>query len=265
MIKSVRRFFKGMLTIAWKDFSTVGLSPLFFLCLGLSCIFLSYVFPRELFQFASSYLMPQMLQGGQEKNIHFHVFVSHISYVNLLFLFCIPAFCMKMLAEEKKNRTFDLLMTTPISSWQICLGKYLALAGLLLCFVLITLLYPLMTAFWTEIPVGPLVSSYIGLFLLALLYAAVGLFASSLTSSLVLSVIMGIILNIALWFLSSGVDFSDQPIFVSFMEYLSLNEHLTNFIKGSLVVSSFVFFLSFISFFLFLVYKVIEFSRWRSA
>ena len=263
-IKDLKLFFRQSFVIAWQDFYRIGWSPLFFLFVGLSCIFMSYLFPREVFRFASTYMIPAFQQqGAGTRNIHFDVFVSHISYINLLFLFLVPALAMKLVSEEKKNRSFDLLMTAPISSLQIVTGKYLALLAQLFTFLAISLFYPLIMAFWTEIPVGPLFTSYTGLFLLSALYAAVGLFASSLTSSVVLSVIMGVILNIALWFISQGQDFSNQPIFVSIMEYLSLGQHLTQFIKGSFVLSSFVFFFSFIFFFLFLVYKVIEFERWR--
>ena len=263
-ITEIKLFFSQTKVIAWQDFRRVALSPFFFMILGLACVFLSYVFPRELFRFASSYVLPAFQQAEGQKNIHFAVFVPHISYINLLFLFFIPAFSMKLLSEEKKNRTFDLLMSAPLSSLHIVIGKYCALLMTLIFFLLVTLIYPLSTSFFTDIPVGPLVISYIGLFLLAATYAATGLFSASLTSSAVLSVIMGVILNISLWFISQGQDFSNQPVFVATMEYLSLGQHLTHFIKGSLVISSLVFFFSFISLFLFLAYKVIEFSRWRS-
>ncbi len=260
----IKMFFRQSKVIGVRDFWQLLMSPLFYVFVGLSCIFLSYVFPRDLFRFASSYIVPAFQQGmNQERNIHFEVFVSHISYINLIFLFCVPVLAMKLLSEEKKNRTYDLLMTAPVSTLQIVMGKYVALLSILTIFLLITLIYPLSTAFLTDIPAGPLLSSYIGLFLLTAVYASIGLFTSSLTSSLFLSVFIGIILNISLWFISQGQEFSN-PILTSVMEYLSLSQHLTNFIKGSLVINSFTFFFSFIVFFLFLVYKVIEFSRWRS-
>ena len=263
-IQDMKLFFRQSTVIAVRDFLQLLVSPLFYVFAGLSCIFLSYVFPRDLFRFASAYIMPAFQQGaGPARNIHFEVFVAHISYINLVLLFCVPILAMKLLSEEKKNRTYDLLMTAPVSSLQIVIGKYLALMSILTIFLLITLIYPLSTTFVTDIPVGPLVSSYIGLFLLTGVYAAIGLFTSSLTGSLFLSVFIGIILNIALWFISQGQEFS-SPALTSVMEYLSLSQHLTNFIKGSLVINSFTFFLSFTIFFLFLVYKVIEFSRWRS-
>ena len=243
----------------------MALSPLFFVWTGISFVFLSYNFPRDLFRFAMSYAMPAFgPQADQGRNIYFDVFVAHISYINLIFLFSIPILGMKLLAEEKRNRTFDLLMTSPLSSLQMVLGKYMALLLLISLFLLFSLTYPLSTGFFAEAPLGPLVSSYIGLFLLASVYSATCLFASSLSQSLFLSAFIGMILNIGLWFISQQGQNSGSAVLNSIMDYLSLSAHLTNFIKGSLVINSFVFFFSLIVFFLFLVFKSVEFIRWRS-
>ncbi|MCZ0931588.1 MAG: ABC transporter permease [Oligoflexia bacterium] len=265
VFNEIKIFFRQTFLVAMKDFKSMVLSPLFFGWTGISFIFLSYNFPRDLFRFAMSYAMPVFGQSAdQGRNIHFDVFVAHISYINLIFLFAVPVLGMKLLAEEKRNRTFDLLMTSPLSSLQMVLGKYFSLLMLLFLFLLFSLIYPLSTGFFTEIPLGPLVSSYIGLFLLAGVYSAVCLFASSLSQSLFLSAFIGMILNIGLWFISQQGQNSGSEVWSSIMDYLSLSAHLTHFIKGSLVINSFVFFLSLIIFFLFLVFKSVEFIRWRS-
>ena len=263
MKKTLLRFFRPIFLIARADFRLLTWHPLFLLGAGASCIFISYVFPRELFQFAASYMTPAFGAPGGGRNIHFDVFVPHVSLVNLLLLFFIPAFSMRLLAEEKKNNTFDLLITAPISTLQIVLGKYLALLAALTLFIMVTAVYPLSTGLFVDIPKGPFTATFSGLFLLAAVYGAAGIFASSLTASPWLGVIMGVIFNISLWFISQGKDFSNNPVFQSAMEYLSLSSHFVNFIKGSLVISSIVFFLSCVVFFLFLTHKTIEFNRWR--
>ena len=149
IVNDIKIFFKQSFLVAMKDFRTMALSPLFFGWIGISFIFLSYNFPRDLFRFAMSYAMPAFgPNANQGRNIHFDVFVMHISYINLIFLFAIPILGMKLLAEEKKNRTFDLLMTAPLSSLQMVLGKYLALIMLLFLFLLLSLIYPLSTGFF---------------------------------------------------------------------------------------------------------------------
>lgn len=264
LLNDTKLFFKQMSLVAGKDFKYLTLSPLFFIWTGISFIFLSYIFPRDLLRFASSYIMPAFgQQANQGRNIHFDVFVAHISYLNLILLFSVPVLAMKLLAEEKRNRTFDLLMTSPLSSLQMVLGKYLSLLMTLALFLLLSLAYPLSTGFFTNIPMGPLFSSYLGLFLLAGVYGSAGLFASSLSHSLFLSAFIGMILNIGLWFISQGQT-AKGAILSNIMDYLSLSQHLTNFIKGSLVTNSFVFFFSLIIFFLFLVFKIVEITRWRS-
>ena len=261
----IKIFFRQTALIAGKDFKYLVLSPLFFCWAGLSFIFLSYIFPRDLFRFASSYIMPAFGQAeNQGRNIHFDVFVAHISYINLIFLFAIPVLGMKLLAEEKRNHTFDLLMSSPLSSLQMILGKYLSLILLLLLFLLFSLLYPLSTGFFVDIPFGALFSSYVGLFLLAGVYSSTSLFASSLSQSLFLSAFIGVIVNIGLWFVSQQGQSFQSPVLSHVMDYLSLSQHLTNFIKGSLTVSSFCFFFCLILFFLFLVFKSVEITRWRS-
>ena len=260
----IKLFFKQMTLIAKKDFKSLLLSPLFFVWSGISFMFLSYIFPRDLFRFAMSSIMPSFNQGAnQARNIHFEVFVAHISYMNLILLLSIPVLGMKLLAEEKQNRTFDLLMTSPLSSLQMILGKFFALLFLVSFFLIFSLLYPLSTVFFGEVPLGPLFSSYLGLFLLVSLYSAVALFASSLSNSLFLSAFIGLILNIGLWFVSQqGGDAGSLGSNV--MSYLSLSTHLTNFIKGSIPTSSVLFFLIVVIFFLFLVFKSVEFIRWKS-
>ena len=262
----IKLFFKQIASVAAKDFKYLALSPLFFAFTGVCCVVLSYVFPRALFNFADKYIAPSFGTGesAPRANIYFEVFMDqHISLINFIILVAVPVLAMKSLSEEKRNGSFDLLMSAPISSIQLVLGKYLALLAVLGVFILFSLLYPLSTAFVVEIPFRFLAGGYLGLFCLAAIYSAVGLFASSLSKSLVLSAFLGVILNIALWMFSIGGNLQGG-FFGSIMEYLSLARHLRHFMFGSIVISSCVFIFCVIAFFLFLVFKTVELSRWRS-
>ena len=156
-VKDIRLFFKQMLLVAYKDLKYLALSPLFFLFLGISFVFLSYNFPRELFRFAASYAMSGYGQGFNQQggNIHFNVFVSHISYLNLILLFVVPTLAMKLLAEEKRNHTFDLLMTSPLSSLQMVLGKYFSLLTVLALFFAVFFVLSLIHCFFDRGPFWP--------------------------------------------------------------------------------------------------------------
>jgi len=103
---------KKALVIAGKDFCSLLTSPMFFLAAGASTLLMSYSYLRNLKDFSEASMMGAM-QFGQEagQNIHFTVFMGHISITNLLFVLITPAITMRLLAEERKMRTYDLLLT----------------------------------------------------------------------------------------------------------------------------------------------------------
>lgn len=251
-------------TIASKDFWSLIVSPMFFLATGASALLMSYSYLRGLKEFSESSMMRAMNFGGESGgNIQFTVFMSHISITNLLFVLITPAFTMRLLAEERKLRTYDLLLTSPVTATDIAVGKFLAGFGAALVLVGISFLYPLATRAIAEFSLKQLGAAYLGLSLVIGTYVAVGVFASSLTESVVLAVVLGWIMNLCLWFISQGTTFFDDAKFVSLMEHMSLGQHFANFVRGTLHISSFVFLLSCIAFFVFLTQRVVESSRWR--
>lgn len=254
---------RAILTIAGKDIKNLLASPLFYIISGLCTILWSYSYMRNLLAFAEqskNYMHPGMEAG---MNLQREVFMMHISQINLLFIFVVPALTMRLLAEEKRMRTYDLLLTAPISATQIALGKFFAGWGTVAVITAISFLYPLATRLVAEFPMAPLLSAYVGVLLVSGAYVAVGLFASSLTESIVLSVVMGLIFNILLWFISQGFGGDTSPLLSAVLEYMSIGQHFLNFILGNIQLKSVVFLVSLIGLFVFLTQRVIESSRWR--
>lgn len=217
---------------------------------------------RNLLTFAERsriYMQPGMEAG---MSLQGQVFMMHISYINLLFVFLVPALTMRLLAEEKRMRTFDLLLTSPTSATQIVLGKFLAGWGAVSVLVGISFLYPLLTRLVAEYPMAPLLSAYLGVLLVSGAYVAVGLFASSLTESIMLSVVMGLIFNMMLWFVSQGAAETGTGL-SAVLEYVALGQHFSSFVMGAIKSSSLIFMLSLIGLFVFLTQRVIESARWR--
>ncbi len=249
-----------------KDFRQTFLNPVFFLMAGLCCAIWGFVFPRRLFEFARVAGVNPFSQGnmGGGYNIYETVFVSHLSLTHLLLLFIVPIFTMRLISEEKKLRTFDLLLTAPITSTKIVLGKFLSAYAVVLILVFLSFLYPLSTSWFAEFNVNLLVSAYISIALLMCVYTAIGLFSSALSSSIMLSVFLGVIFNVSLHFISLGGQFSNNPFYSSIMDYLSVSTHLDGFFRGNVVSTGIVFFFILSGFFLFMTQRVIESSRWRS-
>lgn len=253
-----------------KDFKQIFFSPGFFLMTGFCCVIWSFRFIRDLFEFASKsggmqYFDPSvMAQRGV--NIYETVFMNHLSSTHLLLLFIIPIITMRLIAEEKKMRTFDLLLTAPITSTKIVLGKFFAAYTVVLILVFLSFLYPFGTSWFAEFNVKLLIGGgYLAIALLAGLYTAIGLFSSALTSSVMLSVSLGVIFIIALHFLGGISLFmsADNPIYSAIANYLAVFGHLGPLFQGNLVSSSIIFFLIAMAFFIFMTQRVVESYRWR--
>jgi ABC-2 type transport system permease protein len=206
-----------------------------------------------------------MYSGLDNKgNIHYEVFIKHLSVVNLIFIFLIPALTMKLLSEERKMRTFDLLLTSPVTSVEIVLGKFFATLIAVFVLMLLALCYPLVTRTVADFTWAPVLISFAGIFMLASVYAAMSLFCSSLTEQSLIAFITSVIFNISLWFIGTGAEIADSQFTRQIYEHISLNTHLSALVQGTIRTNSLIFFVSIVAFFIFLTERVVESFRWRS-
>lgn len=154
-----------------------------------------------------------------------------------LFMFLVPAITMRSLAEERKEGTFELLVTRPLTDVQIVLGKYFASVLLLLCALLPTLFY-----YWTvytlgtpqgNVDTGGVIGSYIGLFLLGSGFAAIGIFASAITKNQIIAFALAVFLC---FFIFSGFDSLSGLLSLQdySIQYLGITEHYQSVSRGVL-------------------------------
>lgn len=248
-----------------KEVKGFFLNPTFWVICFLTSLVFSWIYPMQLNIFAqllTNYVMQQGIPQNR-LNIHYSVFVGQLSYLNLMLIFLIPALSMKLLSEEKKMRTFDLLLTSPITSWQIVLGKYCALLTAIMGVMGVAFLYPLSTSLFAEIQWLPLIIAFIGLFLLGATYAAMNLFASSLTENGIVSYVLAVVFNMLIWFIGNGAGLVDGETGRKIFEHISLANHLSALVEGTVRTGSLVFFASVVTLFCFLSERVVESSRWR--
>ncbi|MBI4723260.1 MAG: Gldg family protein [Candidatus Stahlbacteria bacterium] len=174
---------------------------------------------------------------------------SFFNFAPLFFLFFIPAISMRLLAEEERAGTSEILATMPIRDWEIITGKYLAALTLVVIGIGCTIIYPITIKFMGPIDFGVVVSSYIGLVLLAAGFASVGIFASSLTKSQVVAFIVSAVLCFIFFMLGKVLVVVPSTI-VSVVQYLSVDYHLESLGRGVIDSRSVIYFLSMIAFFL---------------
>jgi len=253
--------------IAKRELKSFFLTPTFYFIAFLIAVIFSFLFPVHFSMFAQIAQMAQPgMGGGQQANIHYGLYLRHLSYMNLILIFVVPALTMKLFAEEKKLRTFDLLLTSPVTSWEIVGGKFVGAAGAIFGLMLMALLYPLLTLmFVKQIHWPSLVLAFGGIFLLSLIYASMNLFCSSLTESVLIAYIMSVILNVSIWFVGIGVEAVDSQWARQVFEHISLSTHLSGLVEGTFRIQSLVFFTTAIGLFLFLSERVVESHRWRAS
>ena len=255
---------KSTYVIFKKELAGFFKSPLFYFLAFAMTLLLSIMFSISFEKFSQS-SANAMLQFGstpQMLNIHYAVFLPHLSIVNLIFIFLIPALSMKLISEEKKMKTFDLLLTSPVSSVAIVMGKYLATLITIFALICVSFVYPVISSRVFDFTWGPTLVSALGIFMVAGVYLAMNLFASSLTENGLVAFVLSIALNLAIWFIGALNESFDNPATKVVLEHISLNNHLAGLIEGTIRTNGLIFFFSLIFLFCFLTERVIESSRW---
>ena len=182
--------------------------------------------------------------------------------IRLILLFTIPLLTMRLFSEEKKLGTIELLFTYPFRDIEILLGKYLACLTVFSIMLGFTVLYPILLAIVYQVELGPLVASYLGMFLLGSAFISCGIMVSSLTENQIVAALVtsGIILTF--WFIDWN-EAAVSPSVAVVLHHLSFFEHFYNFVRGVIDTKDIIYFMLFIFFFLFLTLRSLESRRWR--
>jgi ABC-2 type transport system permease protein len=183
--------------------------------------------------------------------------------VSVVLLFALPLLTMRLLAEEKKQGTFELLLTYPLGDAAVVMGKYLAALSVFALMLAGSLLYPLLLAIYSNPEPGPVVTSYIGLFLMGASFVAMGIFFSSVTSSQIIA--GAATFGVSLFFLIIGwaAPFVGST-FSKVLSQISILEHYDTFAKGIINLQDVTYYVFLTVFFLFMTLRSLESSHWRS-
>jgi len=180
---------------------------------------------------------------------------------SILLLLLAPVLTMRLLAEEKKMGTLELLLTAPVRDNEVIVGKFLGSLGILTAMLALTFYYPLLLMWFGDPDWGPIATGYLGLFLLGGASLAVGLFASSLTSNQIVAAVVAGGILFALWFVGMAADLLPEAM-GEVIGYLSLSYHFPDFMRGMIDTRGVIYYLSITVLFLFLAIRSLENSRW---
>jgi ABC-2 type transport system permease protein len=184
------------------------------------------------------------------------------SLAPFLFVFFAPAITMRLIAEERRSGTLELLITLPLRDVDVIMGKFLAALALLAVALLLTLPYAISIAQFGDLDWGPVWGGYVGLLLLGCVFLAIGLMASSFTENQIIAFVVALFLSMIFLMLDRFVMF--LPSWLSqWVEYLSFTAHFRNASRGLIDTRDVVFYLSFTVLCMFLAFRSLESRRWR--
>jgi len=185
-----------------------------------------------------------------------------INWANFFIIFLAPILTMRLLAEEQKMGTLELLLTAPVRDWEVVMGKYLASFLFLLATIALTLYYVLMLYWFGSPDTGPVLSAYLGLLLFGAAALAVGMMASSISDNQIVSAVVGMAILLTLAFIGRVADLI-SGVTSDILNGLSMNAHFADFPRGIIDTSNVIYFVSIAAVFLFIAIRSLETRRWR--
>ena len=239
-----------MLQIFKKELKSYLLNPLGYIYLTIFFIITSVLF-------VSVNVLPINADTKASSN-NFAVVIVNLRIALMIF---IPAITMKLLVEERRSKTEQLLFTSPITIKGIVVGKFLAATAMLIITLIITLIYPLMLSFVTTIYIPSLITSYIGFLLLGMSLIAICLFFSSFTENPIISFLIGIGSIFFIWISGNVVNSNVNRFLYQIVDTFSIMEKMASFVRGVLDITAVFYYVTIIVMFIFLTIRQIEKRR----
>jgi len=235
-----------VLVIAGREFRSLFLSPLAWTVLGVIQIILAYMFLAQLDYFLM--LQPRIAGMEEAPGITDLIVAPMFGNAGIILLLVTPLLTMRLISEERRNRTLSLLFTAPVSITEIVLGKYLGVLAFLLITVGMILLMPLSLLFGGGLDFGKLAACTIALTLLLSAFAALGLYMSALATQPTVAAVSTFGALLLLWIIDWSAHADSEG--GGALEYLSLLRHYEGLLKGLITSTDLLYFVLFITTFL---------------
>ena len=251
---------RNVLALADKELRSYFASPIAYVIIGLFALLFGWFFYVHLTVFVAQ--TGEMMQMGRTPNLNQDMVRGVLLNSAVIILFVMPMITMRTYSEEKRSGTIELLLTSPITDWQIIVGKFLGALGLYAAMLLVTMLYMAILFIFGNPDWRPIAAGYLGLLLMGGCFISVGLLISSLTKNQIVAGFLTFAVFLMLWVINWIGD-SSGPTTRAIVTYISITEHLDDFARGVIDTKHVIYYLSFITFGLFLTAKSVDSERWR--
>lgn len=244
-----------ILHIAIRELRSLFLSPLGWSILAVMQFILAWIFFAHIDAFFALQAQLSAMEGAP--GVTDLVVAPMFSSASILLLMICPLLTMRLIAEEKRSGTLNLLLSSPISMTEIILGKYLGILFFLSILLIQMTLMPLSLFWGTDLDSGKLLAGVLGQFLLLASFAAAGLYISTLTSNPVVAAVSTFGLLIMLWIMDAAASGNEDSVFA----YLSIIRHNTPMLRGIIRSVDLVYYLLFILSFIILSIRQLDTQR----
>ena len=251
---------RNILAIADKELRSYFASPIAYILIGFFLLPFGVFFYLYLTAFVKQSL--QQAQFGGAMNINQSVIRYVLQNASVIILFIMPMITMRTYSEEKRSGTIELLLTSPVTDVEIILGKFFGALGLYAAMLSVTLIYIGILFVYGNPEWRPVVAAYLGLLLMGATFVSLGLLISSTTSNQIVAGVVTFVVFLLLWIIGWFAD-TAGPTIGPITSWLSITEHFDDFSKGIIDTKHVLYYLSLITFGLFLTAKSVDTERWR--
>ncbi len=246
-----------------KEVRSYFTSPIAYVAITVFLVLSGFFFQSLMWWFnTQSMQMARNPQYYQQLNINQMVYSPLFHNISIVLLLMVPLITMRLFADEKRIKTDELLYTSPISVNQIILGKYFASLFVLLVMLCLNGLLSLFTFAFGNPELVPILSGYLGLFLMGAAFMAIGIFFSSVTENQIVAAVLTFGTLLLFWILNWASN-SAAGMWRDVLNYLSFFQHFDGMTRGILDTTDLVYYVSMVFFGLFLTHSVIQSRRWR--
>lgn len=252
----------NILAVANKELRSYFASPIAYIVIGLFALLFGYFYITLVDYFVRQSMQMTQFGGPSSMNVNQMMIRPLLQNVAILLLFLMPAVTMRAYAEEKRSGTIELLLTSPLTDFQIAMGKFLGALALWAVMLLVTLVHIGLLFVYGRPEWKPILTAYLGLLLMGGCFIAVGLFISSLTRNQIVAGVVTFAVFLLLWIITWIGSFSG-PRVGQLTQYVSIIDQFDDFAKGIIDTSHLIYYVSFIAFGLFLTVKSVDSERWR--
>jgi len=255
---------RNVFVVAWRDIRAMFVSPIAYVVLTGFLLLAGWFFFNLLGQFNRMVMIYSGLEGYDTTwlNLNDAVIAPLLQNLSVVLLIVIPMLTMRSFAEERSSGTYELLFTSPVRVGEIVLGKFVAGLCMVTLMVALTLLYAGILLYFGNPEIGLLASGFLGLYLVAVAYVAVGNFTSALTSNQIIAAVSSLVILLLLFVISWPADGAGETA-KQVLTYISVTEHLATMIRGIIDTKDLVYFGSLVVVFLFLTHRAVESARWK--